>query len=430
MKDNKIVIFWFRRDLRLHDNKGLVAALNSGYPVMPIFIFDTHILNKLDSKYDRRVDYIFQAISTMNSELKKNNSGVFLHCGRPEDIFQTVIGQYQIQAVHTNADYEPYAIGRDQTIATLLKNNRIEFHLHKDQVIFEKAEITKSDNSPYTVFTPYSKKWKLQLKETDYQPIAAVSDHYYQTDTIPAINMDDIGFQKTDIKYTSPEVNSKLIAEYNKSRNFPYMETTELGMALRFGTISIRKCVSMAVKHSDAWLTQLIWREFFMQILYHFPKVNGNSFKSQYDKIQWRNNEEEFQRWCEGKTGYLFVDAGMRQLNNTGFMHNRARMIAAGFLCKHLLIDWRWGEAYFAAKLNDFDLAANNGNWQWAAGCGCDAAPYFRIFNPVIQAKKFDPDNQYIRKWIPNDEIENAHPIIEHNFARERVIRVYKSAFF
>ncbi|MGN7863566.1 cryptochrome/photolyase family protein [Chryseobacterium sp. 22458] len=422
----RVNIFWFRRDLRLQDNAGLHHALNTGLKVIPVFIFDTDILNRLQNKRDRRVDYIHQALQHIHKELKKHNSGLYVYYDTPTEAFKKIIKDFNVDSVFCNRDYEPQAIQRDRQVTDLLLKHDIQLKDYKDQVIFEKNDILKNDLSPYIVFTPYSKKWKENLKHIETFPTNWDHfEHYKGASEI--ISLKEIGFEKTDLEYAEPELNKKIIDSYGSYRDFPSMDrTTHLGIALRFGTVSIRKCVQYAVKHNETWLNELIWREFFMQILYHFPDVVHHCFKKKYENIAWRNNEKEFKAWCEGKTGYPIVDAGMRQLNETGFMHNRVRMITASFLTKHLLIDWRWGEAYFAEKLLDYDLAANNGNWQWAAGCGCDAAPYFRIFNPYEQTKKFDKDHQYIRKWLREDYLEE--PIVEHTKARERALKVYKEA--
>lgn len=425
---SKINIFWFRRDLRLDDNSGLSASLKSGQKIIPIFIFDTEILDQLENKSDRRVDYIHQALAEMHEELKKRNSGIKIYHGKPLQIFKEIIKEFDIDNVFCNRDYEPQAIKRDQEIADFLKKNNIEFKDFKDQVIFEKDEIVKNDGSPYTVYTPYSKKWKEQFHQTEIHSTHINFDKFLSFKAKNICDLKEIGFEKTDITFEKPVLDKKIIESYDKNRDFPGLDqTTRLGIALRFGTISIRKCVKYASEHNETWLNELIWREFFMQILFHFPKVVNHCFKDKYEKIDWRNNENEFKLWCEGKTGYPIVDAGMRQLNETGFMHNRVRMITASFLTKHLLIDWRWGEAYFAEKLLDYELSSNNGNWQWAAGCGCDAAPYFRIFNPTEQTKKFDKDQKYIKKWLP-EEYADIKPIIEHSFARNRALEVYKKA--
>lgn len=346
------------------------------------------------------------------------------------DIFQQLSEEYDIQSVFCNRDYEPKAIRRDTEIYTFFKNQNIPFKAFKDQVIFDKNDVVKNDGKPYTVYTPYSKKWKELLTEKDYQVHEADYTGFLKQNFTEIHSLKEIGFQKTDMVFEKPILDLLIITEYDKYRDFPALQrTTQLGIALRFGTISIRKCIEFALQHNQTWLSELIWREFFMQILYHFPKVVNQSFKAKYDNIQWRNNEQEFECWCAGKTGYPIVDAGMRQLNETGYMHNRVRMIVASFLCKHLLIDWRWGETYFAQKLNDYDLSANNGNWQWAAGSGCDAAPYFRVFNPTTQTEKFDKNMEYIKKWLPEFGTNDyPKPIVEHAFARERVLKVYAEA--
>jgi len=428
--NEKIVLFWFRRDLRLEDNVGLYHALNSDFPVLPIFIFDTKILNRLSDKKDRRVHYIHQALEAINSGLHNRGSQLHTFYGKPLEVVKTLLEQYDIQAVYCNRDYEPEAIHRDTEIYTFLKSKGISFKAYKDQVVFDKNDILKKDGKPYTIFTPYSKTWQAHLTSHHYQEVNWDVNNFFNRNPTPILSLEDIGFETTDVVFAPPTLDVDLISKYDAQRDIPSIEgTTRLGMALRFGTISIRKCVAAAVEHNQVWLSELIWREFFMQILYHFPHVVSQSFKKKYDFIPWRNDEKEFEQWCRGNTGYPIVDAGMRQLNQTGYMHNRVRMIVAGFLCKHLLIDWRWGEAYFAEKLNDYDLAANNGNWQWAAGSGCDAAPYFRIFNPWRQSERFDPNNDYIKSWVPEFETKDyPAPMVAHKFARERALKVYRDA--
>lgn len=428
----KITVFWFRRDLRIDDNHGFYKALQSGNAVLPIFIFDTTILNRLENSYDLRVDYIHQAVIELNKSFSEYGSVLQIGYGTPLQVFEELVNTYTIHEVITNHDYEPEAIQRDEEAALFLKSKNILFSTYKDQVVFEKHEILKSDTTPYTVFTPYSKKWKILLNE---KPVCLYESEKLLSNlckTVPSeiLSLEKIGFEKTAIQYTIPVFDKTIIDTYDQYRDYPSLDhTTHLGVALRFGTISIRKCVQFALKHNEIWLNELIWREFFMQILFHFPKVVHHCFKEKYERIPWKNNEAEFERWCQGKTGYPIVDAGMRELNETGFMHNRVRMITASFLCKHLLIDWRWGEAYFAQKLLDYDLSANNGNWQWAAGCGCDAAPYFRIFNPEEQTKKFDKQLHYIKKWVAEFGTEHyMEPMIDHRQARERALEVYKKA--
>ena len=428
---DKISIFWFRRDLRLKDNHGLYQALESGKKVLPIFIFDEDILDLLENKYDKRVDFIVQALQTLNSFLKSKNKGIKIFKGKPLEIYKKLTENYEIEAVYSNEDYEPYAIKRDQEIADFLASKNINFHQFKDQVIFHKDEIVKADKKPYTVYTPYSKLWLNEFQKIDLQgfPSEKKLDILLEI-PFEELKIEYIGFQKTDLTFEVPEADLHIIKTYEDTRNLPAVKgTTQLGVHLRFGTISVRKLAKIAKENNLTFLKELIWREFFMQILYHFPKVVNHSFKSKYDAIPWENNPEFLEKWKAGKTGFPIVDAGMRELNATGFMHNRVRMITASFLIKHLLTDWRIGEAYFAEKLMDYDLSANNGNWQWCASSGCDAAPYFRIFNPDEQQKKFDPDFKYIKKWIPEFGTKYyPKPIVEHKKAREKVLKVYKEA--
>ncbi|MEZ5003729.1 MAG: deoxyribodipyrimidine photo-lyase [Chitinophagales bacterium] len=422
----KVSIFWFRRDLRLEDNVGLHHALKSGRPVMPIFIFDTDIIDDLP-KNDARISFIHKCLQTINNDLKAFDSSIKIYQGRPIDIWKTVIKDFEVAQVYTNKDYEPYAVQRDQQVADLLSKNGIEFKTFKDQVIFEEAEVLKDDGHPYTVFTPYKNKWLEHLKNIDIKdhPVKHYHNNFHQCAyNFPTLA--DIGFEKSSIEVKDHNFNN--LKNYDEIRDFPAKDgTSYLSPHLRFGTVSIRKTLQTALANNSVFVSELVWREFFMQILFHFPRVVNENFKTKYNGIQWRNNEEEFKRWCAGKTGYPMVDAGMRQLNKTGYMHNRVRMITAGFLCKHLLIDWKWGEAYFAEKLLDYELSSNNGNWQWAAGTGCDAAPYFRVFNPTTQLQKFDPDLVYVRQWIKDfDELSYPPSMVDHKKARERALEVYK----
>ena len=424
-------IFWFRRDLRLEDNHGLFQALSQPEAVLPIFIFDKNILDKL-SKNDARVNFIHQLLLKINSQLSETGKSLAVFHGNPEDIFEQLATANKIQNVYTNHDYEPYARSRDLAVFQVFKKHNIGFKTYKDQVIFEKSDVTKDDGTPYVVYTPFSRKWKDALINNPY--------HFFESEKLmanfaahnyPFLSLNNIGFDPSDLVVPNYDVSPSLIQNYEATRNFPSQNKTSfLGAYLRFGAVSVRQMVAKAqAEENEAFLKELIWREFFMQIMWHFPHTKEKSFKPKYDRIEWNNNEDDFQKWCAGKTGYPFVDAGMRELNATGHMHNRVRMIVASFLCKHLLIDWRWGEAYFAEKLFDFELASNVGNWQWAAGSGVDAAPYFRIFNPTEQIKKFDKDLKYIKKWIPEFGTEYYKPeIVEHRFARERCLRVYKEA--
>ncbi|MBI9042677.1 deoxyribodipyrimidine photo-lyase [Lutibacter sp.] len=422
MSNNEIAVFWFRRDLRLHDNCGLYHALQSGYKVLPVFIFDEDILNELP-KNDARVTFIYETLNTINNELLKFGSTLKIEKGTVFEVWQKLLKIYTIKEVFVNKDYEPYAIKRDDNLKSFFLENRIAFKSYKDQVIFEEAEVVKDDGLPYTVYTPYKNKWLKKYSETVINKFPSekiLENLHKEIFNFPSLNA--IGFQSSSIKVLP--YNNRCIKDYAKNRDIPSVETSNLSVHLRFGTVSIRKLVEYSIKTDSTFVSELIWREFFMQILFHFPKVVQSNFKEKYNFIAWRNNEVEFKLWCEGKTGYPIVDAGMRQLNKTGYMHNRVRMIVASFLCKHLLIDWRWGEAYFAEKLLDYELSANNGNWQWVAGTGCDAAPYYRVFNPQTQQQKFDPNLIYIKKWNPN--YKNIPEIVEHKFARERYLSVLK----
>jgi deoxyribodipyrimidine photo-lyase len=420
-----ISVFWFRRDLRIEDNTALAEALDTDFPVLPIFIFDSLILNELPEE-DARVGFIHQSLLKIKEALGDHGSDILCLAGEPVTIWKHLISTFNITSVYTNKDYEPYAMARDKEISALLAKKDIPFLSFKDQVIFEESDIVKSDQDPYTVYTPYKNKWLAKFQEDNPIKIKEPKLKNLYTANFPNVTLEDIGFKKSDIQVTDFDLTQLHL--YADQRDIPFEDITSyLSPHLRFGTIGIRQLIARIDKKYAVFLSELIWREFFMQILFHFPKVVTQNFRAKYDNIQWRNNKEEFRLWCEGKTGYPMVDAGMRQLNKTGFMHNRVRMITAGFLCKHLLIDWRWGESYFAEKLLDYELSSNNGNWQWAAGTGCDAAPYFRIFNPLSQQKKFDKDYKYVRKWIPEfDSFEYPDPIVEHKFARERALNAYK----
>jgi len=429
----KINIYWFRRDLRLHDNAGLYHALKSNGPVVPIFIFDINILDKLDDKADRRVAFIHAALEEMQSELAGMGSSLEVYHGSPAEVFRSLPDKYKIEKVFTNHDYEPYANERDETVAALLKARGASFHTFKDQVILEKNEVLKDDGKPYTVFTPYSRKWKAVLNDFHLKayPTEKYFHNFYKQPPQAIPSLQAMGFKHVEFSFPSKELNEAVLINYRDQRNFPAIAgTSKLGVHLRFGSTSIRQLVRESRALNETYLEELIWRDFYHMILWHFPQVGkGQAFKPEYDNIEWRRDEGEFEKWCMGQTGYPIVDAGMRELNATGFMHNRVRMITASFLSKHLLLDWRLGEAWFAEKLLDFDLAANNGGWQWAAGSGCDAAPYFRIFNPYLQTQKFDPKLEYINKWVPEfREFDYPKPIVEHERARKRCLEVYAKA--
>jgi deoxyribodipyrimidine photo-lyase len=424
-KKEKLSVFWFRRDLRLIDNIALGKALASGYPVLPVFIFDTQIIDELPAD-DPRISFIYSQLEQLHHQLLRHQSALQLYKGVPLEVWKDLLSSYEIHAVYANRDYEPYATKRDRELGAFLSEQGIHFHLYKDQVIFEEDEVVKNDGKAYTVFTPYKRKWLEQFSEVSPLPVTEEpGGGFWQTATVFPL-LEALGFKPSTI--TVPPYDLSGLNRYSALRDIPAADaTSHLSPHLRFGTVSIRQIVGELDASDAVFLSELIWREFFMQILYHFPRVVDQNFRPKYNGIKWRNDENDYKRWCEGKTGYPMVDAGMRQLNASGTMHNRVRMITASFLCKHLLIDWRLGEAYFAEKLLDYELSSNNGNWQWAAGTGCDAAPYFRVFNPMEQMKKFDPKGEYVRRWVPEyGSPEYPDPMIEHRFARKRALESYK----
>ena len=430
MKDN-LVIFWFRRDLRLKDNAGLFHALNENDKVLPIFIYDKNTLDKLN-KSDHRVDFIEYSLKKLNDLLKKNNKSISIYYGKPVKVFSELIKKYNVTKVYSNKDYTPYSIKRDKKVEELLKVNNIDFNSYKDHVLFEKYEVVKDDNTPYKVYTPFSRKWLIKMSENKIDFFNSEKYiHKFFNEKRGFLTLKEIGFEKSILSPLNLNLSSDTINNYEKTRNFPYVNgTSKIGLHLRFGTISTREMIVKAeVSKNKTFLKELVWREFFQQILFHYPHTINKSFKPKYDRIEWLNNENQFKKWCSGQTGYPLVDAGMRELNQTGFMHNRVRMLVGSFLCKHLLIDWRWGEAYFAKKLYDYETASNVGNWQWVAGCGVDASPYFRIFNPHEQIKKFDKNLIYTKKWVPEFESDQyVEPIVIHKDARERCLLTYKKA--
>ncbi len=419
----KISIFWYRRDLRLEDNTGLFEALNENENVLPIFIFDDSILDELPED-DARVNFIYESLSKINKQLNNHNASLQIFKGQIDDVWEKLVTTYDIKKVYSNKDYEPYAIKRDQKIKEFLNSKGIEMKTFKDQVIFEEDEIVKADGKPYTVFTPYKRKWLEKFTKVNLNLIVNFDNFYKKIIDFPTLNQ--LGLKNSPVKVKTYSL--KNVSTYSETRNFPNLDSTSyLSPHLRFGTISVRQIITELKNKSETFLSELIWREFFMQIIFHFPHVVTKNFRPKYDGIKWINNKEDYDNWCQGKTGYPLVDAGMRQLNETGYMHNRVRMVTAGFLCKHLLIDWRYGEAYFAKKLLDYELSSNNGNWQWAAGTGCDAAPYFRIFNPIEQLKKFDKTLTYTKKWVKDfDTLEYPKPIVDHKYARNRALEAYK----
>ncbi|MDB5284516.1 MAG: deoxyribodipyrimidine photolyase [Bacteroidota bacterium] len=427
-----LTFFWFRRDLRLDDNAGLYHALKAAGPVQALFIFDSNILNKLEDKTDRRVQFIHQELERLNEELKKYDSSLLVKIGEPLQVWKELLEKCEVKSVYTNHDYEPYAITRDKQVEELLKEHSASFFTYKDQVVFEKHEVIKDDGKPYTVFTPYSKKWLAKLSAFSYKPYPTLkyAAAFHQTAPLAIPTLQAIDFTKTAFQFPPGIIKAEMIKNYSANRDYPAINgTSKLSIHLRFGTLSIRQLLAYAKQKNQTYVNELIWRDFYQMILFHFPQVVTKAFKPAYDNITWINNEENFKAWCEGKTGYPLVDAGMRELNTTGFMHNRVRMVVASFLTKHLLTDWRWGEAYFAEKLLDFELASNNGGWQWASGSGTDAAPYFRVFNPQLQLERFDPKLEYVKRWIPeygNDKY--PAPIVVHAMARDRMLVAYKTS--
>lgn len=429
----KINVFWFRRDLRLDDNVGFLEALKGEFPVLPIFIFDSNILDELP-KDDARVTFIYETLQEMRQELQEDyGSSIAMYHGNPKTVFKHLTNDFSINKVFTNRDYEPYATNRDTEIKEYLNSKNIEFETYKDHVMFEKHEVVKQDGEPYLVYTPYKNKWKENFESLiwDVHYTSQHLDNLIENTRLPNLTLSDIGFEKSSIKFPEYDVSPTLIEDYEKTRNFPAKDgTSNLSPHLRFGTVGYRKILKKALQaKNETFWDELIWREFFMQILYHYPETIDNAFKKKYDRIEWRNNEEDFEKWKTGTTGYPLVDAGMRQLNESGLMHNRVRMVVGSFLCKHLLIDWRWGEAYFAEKLLDYEQASNVGNWQWVAGTGVDAAPYFRIFNPTTQIDKFDKNKDYIKTWVSEYGTDKyPEKIVDHKEARERCLKEYKKA--
>jgi len=427
-----VTIFWFRRDLRLEDNAALYRALKENQHVLPIFILDTDILDRMADKADKRVLFIYSEIERLNKELQKSGSSLLVKTGTPKQVWEQLRNEYAIKNVYINHDYEPAAIERDEKIKEILKAKGIPLLSYKDQVIFEKYEVLKDDGKPYTVFTPYSKRWKAKLVPFYYKayPTLKYARNFYKTNPLVIPVLKDIGFEWQGVTFPGRNIPVKIIKQYKETRDYPAVNgTTKMSLHLRFGTVSVRKLLAEALDLNEAYVNELIWREFYQMILFHFPHVVNKAFKPEYDLIEWENDETKFAAWCEGKTGYPLVDAGMRELNATGYMHNRVRMVVASFLTKNLLIDWRWGEAYFAEKLLDFELASNNGGWQWAAGCGTDAAPYFRVFNPALQMQKFDPELKYVKHWVPEyGTPQYTSPIIDHASSREKMFKAYNKA--
>lgn len=426
-----MLLFWFRRDLRLHDNVGFSKALQSRHKVLPLFIFDKEILDKLEAD-DARVTFIHEQVSEMHRQFETHGSTLLVKYGQPLEVLNALLQEYDLEGIYTNHDYEPYARQRDQQVERLLGDNNLVFETFKDQVIFEQSEILTKSGTPYKVYTPYKNAWKnafdVQMTEPhETEPYFKQLAEHKHTEVIPLKKM---GFEESTLKVPAPDLETNTLANYDQTRDIPAQNaTTRISAHLRFGTVSIREMVQLGLQHNDTWLQELIWREFFMQLLYHFPEESEKSFAPKFRHIEWRNNEEEFDKWCQGKTGFPLVDAGMRELNETGFMHNRVRMVVASFLVKDLLVDWRWGEAYFAEKLLDYEMSSNVGNWQWAAGTGADAQPYFRVFNPDSQVSKFDKNHAYIKRWVPEfGTADYPGPMVDHSKARDRALNAFKSS--
>ncbi len=426
-----VTIFWFRRDLRLDDNRGLFEALKASSRVLPLFVFDDDIIGSLPAD-DHRVSFIYDSVANIHDQLQKQGRGVLIRKGRPYEIFLQIINDFPVEAVYCNGDHEPYGQRRDEQIKALLNANGISFHCYIDHLVMNKHEVLKPDGSPYFVYTPYSKQWKANLNDAHltYYESRSHLHHLLQQQAFHFPKLEELDFKRSSMVIPAMDTSQEVIVSYKENRDIPSISgTTRTGLYLRFGTISIRELVRKALNWNETYLNELIWREFFAMILWHYPKVVSQSFREEYDRIQWRNDEKEFEFWKIGATGFPMIDAGMRQLNKTGYMHNRLRMITASFLSKHLLIDWRWGEAYFAEKLFDYELSSNNGGWQWSAGTGCDAAPYFRIFNPITQQTKFDPELKYVRAWVPElDKEDYPKPMVDLQLARERCLHAYKAA--
>ena len=417
-------LMWFRRDLRSEDNAALYAALKDSRRVYCVFVYDTEILDALPTRADRRVEFICQSVAELGSALDAAGGQLITLRGPAPTEISRLAAELGVQAVYANHDYEPQAVARDRAVAHALQATGVAFLTRKDQVIFEKDEVLTLSGTPFSVFTPYKNAWLKKLEPFFVQayPVGLYTKHFAKApDHKRLLTLADIGFKPTNLQALGISGGSvaaqKLLADfqprmsrYRDNRDFPAKKgPSYLSVHLRFGTVSIRELARLAWpgvggqngEGPATWLSELVWRDFYFMILHHHPHVVSRAFKPVYDAIRWPNDETLFAAWCEGRTGFPIVDAAMRQLNQTGYMHNRLRMIAASFLVKDLHIDWRWGEKYFADRLNDFDLAANNGGWQWAASTGCDAQPYFRIFNPVSQSEKFDVDGTFIRRYVP-----------------------------
>ena len=469
---NQNTIIWFRRDLRLYDNAALFYALKDSNQVFPVFIFDTKILSKLKNKKDRRIEFILRSLTEIKKTLNENGSDLIVEMGDPEFLIPKLIKEYKCNSLYINRDYEKFAQDRDQTISKFLLNQKVTTFTFKDQVLFESDEILTQSNNPYTVFTPYKNNHLRRLNEQGIELYDCENhkDNFakFTSKALPALK--ELGFEKTNLEDldlptgTSGGKNLlekfyKNIKSYSTNRNFPSIRgVSYLSVHNRFGTLSIRHLAKLAIEADNdgalTWLSELIWRDFYFQIIANFPQVSEKkSFKSQFENLKFENDEKKFEAWKNGLTGFPIIDAAMKQINQTGYMHNRLRMIVSSFLVKDLLIDWRWGEKYFEDNLIDFDFSANNGGWQWAASTGCDSQPYFRIFNPVLQSEKFDKDGSFIKKYIPqltplsvkeihqpwvyfekNRDafpiklgIDYPFPIVDHKEQRDMALSMYKA---
>ncbi len=469
-------LFWFRRDLRVTDNAGLYRALKAARRVFCVFVFDREILDALPSRRDRRVEFIHQSIAELKDSLRKLGGDLIVHHARADEAIPLLARELKVDAVFTNEDYEPMAIARDARVRESLREHDTGFHTFKDTVIFEKDEILTQAGGTYSVFTPYKNAWLKNLD--DYQlkpyPVATYAKHL----AAPKMKLEmpslaQLGFETTNLNSLGIAGGEAAAAtlrddfvgridDYREARDFPAVRgVSYLSVHNRFGTISIRELAAIAHAETlrkknagaETWLSELIWRDFYFQIIYHHPHAARSAFRPEYDAIRWPNDAALFAAWREARTGYPIIDAAMRQINESGYMHNRLRMIVASFLTKDLLIDWRYGEKYFADHLNDFDLSANNGGWQWAASTGCDAQPYFRIFNPVTQSERFDPKGKFIRRYLPElkdvpDKFIHAPwtlppleqqarglligrdypaPVVDHALQRDKALTLYKT---
>lgn len=458
-------LVWFRRDLRDDDHAALYHALKSARQVYCVFVFDTEILDGLSDRADRRVEFIWQSVRELQVSLEADGGGLAVLHGLARDELPAFAKRLEVQAVFANRDYEPSSIGRDVAVAADLRHSGIDFHLFKDQVVFEGDEVLSGEGRPYRIFTPYKNAWLSRLNPFFLKPYPVA--RYREALASPAAHamptLDAIGFMPTGLRHPAGMSGAdRLLADfrdriksYKEAREFPAVKGTSfLSTHLRFGTVSVRSLARLAWEMGGAgaetWLQELVWRDFYFMILQHNPRLaGGQCFKPEFDNIEWPGSEAHFDAWCEARTGFPLIDAAMRQLNQTGYMHNRLRMVTASFLVKDLLVDWRKGERYFAGKLLDFDFAANNGGWQWAASTGCDAQPWFRIFNPVTQSEKFDAEGNFIRKYVPELgacfakeihapwkisverrrelKLDYPMPVVDHAEMREKALALYKA---